>query len=453
MRDSVWDDLERRIADLLAREGIPGASVAFARGGRLLFARGFGFRDRESAIPADAATIFGVASVTKSFTAVALARLQQEGKLRLDDPVRRYVPEWDVPDPVARESVTLRHLLSHTGGLPPLGVRRGVSMSAPDGPPVLPVPPSLEGILRYLREEPYRILGAPGSIFSYSNEGYAVLGAVVARAAGMPYEEYVLTQIVRPLGMTCTAFDTAELARWDNVTRLYERVDGEIRRVDEWPRWGPYVSSGALRSNVLDLVRYTQLFLAPEEGAVLTRDAVRDLTTPLIEYLPGRYYACGLSVQRWGDFTVISHGGNQRGIAAHLAFVPEARLAAVALLNVGRAPAEEICCWGLRALLGLPEEPDPMEAGTALPRDHAPDEYLGVYRSAEGVTVRVSYTSEQGRLVASLDEQTCPLAFVAPDLAYARLRSRCVPLFFLRGGTGTVWAVRYQLRVLARTPD
>ena len=293
-----WDAFEAFVHRIMDEEQIPGVSVAFARHGELVYARGFGFRDREAGIPADAATVYGVASVTKSFTAMAIMKLQDEGKLSVHDPVRRYLPGFSLHDPEGvaggGADVTIHHLLSHTSGLPPLGARRGVLPGGVPADPPLPAPPTLEALLRYLAEQPYRLLGAPGEHLSYCNDGYALLGAVVERVSGRPFTEFVRQEILEPAGMTRSTFDEAVLRSFPAVTQLYERTpDGAVAASPGWPEWGLYASSGALRSTVLDLLRYLEIYRNGGRVSgvnILSPAALAAMTTPVYDYLPGVHY-------------------------------------------------------------------------------------------------------------------------------------------------------------------
>src|SRR5690606_29392286 len=161
-QQSSWDRFEAFVAQVMQAEQVPAVSVAFARDGEIVYARGFGWQDREKGIEADAATVYGVASVTKSFTAVAILQLEEAGKLSVHDPVRRHLPEFRVSDPNATERMTLHHLLSRTSGPPRWPVRRGGRVRAHPERPPRPIPRSVHDLLAYLAEEPYEMLAAPG---------------------------------------------------------------------------------------------------------------------------------------------------------------------------------------------------------------------------------------------------------------------------------------------------
>jgi N-acyl-D-amino-acid deacylase len=195
-----------RIADLMRKYAIPGGAVAVLRDGRLIYARGFGYADVETKTPVQPDALFRIASVSKPITGVAIMRLVGEGKLKLDDRVAPFIahltpaqgasvdPRW--------EQITVRQLLNHTGGWDrdkPNGgfdpmFRPAIAATAVGAP----APASAETIIRYMKGMPLDF--NPGEKHVYSNFGYAILGRVIERLSGMPYEEYVRARVLQPVG-------------------------------------------------------------------------------------------------------------------------------------------------------------------------------------------------------------------------------------------------------------
>ncbi|MFO7311512.1 MAG: serine hydrolase domain-containing protein [Bacillota bacterium] len=454
-QQSSWDRFEAFVAQVMQAEQVPAVSVAFARDGEIVYARGFGWQDREKGIEADAATVYGVASVTKSFTAVAILQLEEAGKLSVHDPVRRHLPEFRVSDPNATERITLHHLLSHTSGLPPLPVRRGGQLQAHPERPPRPIPRSVDDLLAYLAEEPYEMLAAPGETFSYSNEGYALLGAVIERVSGEPFAAYVERRILQPLGMRRSTIETEVVERFPSVAQLYVRSEEQPELVvadPGWPEWGPYKASGALRSNVLDMIRYLSCFVAGGRAgdAVLLRpETVERMRRPVIEYVPGFHYAYGLQVRPLAPgLTAVGHGGNQKGIAAFAGYVPEKGVCGVVLANLIRVPCADIWEAGIRALLGL--EPAAEEPPANPPADVNWQEYAGVFCSDEGMELRIRAAEDGRGLVAESEGVASPARWLGPDFFEMRIRARREEFLFLRDAEGNISAVRYHLRVLRK---
>ncbi|MDF1503458.1 serine hydrolase [Roseisolibacter sp. H3M3-2] len=214
------------IPELMRKHGIPGGAVAVVRDGRLLYARGFGYADVEGRTPVQPDALFRIASVSKPITAAAVMTLVEAGRLALDDRVAPFVAHL-APAPGAAvdprwEQVTVRHLLTHTGGWDrdrPNGgfdpmFRPAIAAAAVNAP----APASAETVIRYMKGMPLDF--APGERYAYSNFGYAILGRVIERASGMPYEEYVRARVLQPVGAVRTR---------QGRTRIGDALADEVR--------------------------------------------------------------------------------------------------------------------------------------------------------------------------------------------------------------------------------
>ena len=204
---AIYDQV---IPDLMRKYAIPGGAVAVLRDGKLIYARGFGYADVENKTPVQPDALFRIASVSKPITGVAIMTLVEDGKLGLDDRVAPFIAHL-APAPGAAvdprwEQITIRHLLNHTGGwdrAKPNGgfdpmFRPAIAAAAVSAP----APASAETIIRYMKGMPLDF--DPGEKHVYSNFGYAILGRVIERVSGMPYEEYVRANVLLPLGATRT---------------------------------------------------------------------------------------------------------------------------------------------------------------------------------------------------------------------------------------------------------
>jgi CubicO group peptidase (beta-lactamase class C family) len=194
------------IADFMRKHAIPGGAVAVMREGKLVYARGFGYADVEGKTPVQPDALFRIASVSKPITAAAIMKLVEEGRLGLDDRVAPFIAHL-APAPGATvdprwEQITIRHLLNHSGGWDRGKPNGGFD---PIDRPIIaanavnaPVPASSETLIRYMKGMPLDF--DPGERFAYSNFGYIILGRVVERASGMPYEAYVRARVLEPVG-------------------------------------------------------------------------------------------------------------------------------------------------------------------------------------------------------------------------------------------------------------
>ncbi|HWS78605.1 MAG TPA: serine hydrolase domain-containing protein [Thermomonas sp.] len=225
-----------------AYEGdVPGASLLVLRDGEAIVRRGFGRSDLEQGIEAGPGTNYRLASVSKQFTAVAILLLAQEGKLAIDDPVRKWLPSL----PREADAITLRHLLTHTSGL----VDYEDLMAAPYDGQILDA-----GVLALLEQE-RRLYFAPGSTYRYSNSGYALMSLVVERASGMAYPAFLRSRIFEPLGMH---HSLAYVAGGPDVPHRawgYSEVAGAWQRTDQ-SSTSAVLGDGGIYSSIDDLARW-----------------------------------------------------------------------------------------------------------------------------------------------------------------------------------------------------
>jgi CubicO group peptidase (beta-lactamase class C family) len=201
---------DQTITDFMRKHAIPGGAVAVMRDGKLIYARGFGYADVENKTPVQPDALFRIASMSKPITSAAIMKLVEEGKLDLDDRGAPYIAHL-TPAPGATvdprwEQITIRHLLNHTGGWDRTKPNGGFD---PIDRPLIaaaavnaPAPASPETLVRYMKGMPLDF--DPGEKFAYSNFGYIILGRVIERLSGMPYEEYVRTRVLHPVGANRT---------------------------------------------------------------------------------------------------------------------------------------------------------------------------------------------------------------------------------------------------------
>ena len=467
--------LDRWTHRVMRQGRIPGLALGLVRGGRTVLARGYGFRDRAHRAPATPDTIFGIASMTKSFTALSILRLQEEGKLRVTDPVVRHLPEFRTPEPRRTRRITLEHFLTHSSGLPPLPsiyytsgrsvardppydprVARRVGID-PDHPPI----DTYEGLMEFLATTRYRLLGPPGAHFSYSNEGFGLLGAVIERASGRPYERYVEEGILRPAGMDHSTFDTGIMFRFPEVTTLYSpnwlRPKGPLVPSQEWWEDTCLRAAGALRTNVTDLLRYLRLFLS--EGRVgreriVTAESLRAMLAPRVPVQPGVYYGYGIAVRpEYHGRLLAFHDGGLKGVASEFAVLPRDGVGGAVLANADGAPSPRVLQAGINQLLGLPLRepflPVPPRSRAAPPL--AP--YGGWYCSGEGIWCRIVPRHDHLRadfVGIELVERGLALWPADPDGFVVRRKGSTGYVRFERDPRGRVWAAHIGWRLVRR---
>lgn len=317
------DDRRAAAVDALLRDytgDVPGVSVLVMHEGRAVLRRSHGLADLESATPATPETRYRLASVSKQFTAAAILRLAEEGLLRLDDPVRRWLPEL----PPATAAVTLHHLLAHTSGL----VDYEDLMDAPAAEQVQ------DADVLALLANADRLRFAPGSAYAYSNSGYVLLGLVAARASGQSFPEVLRTRLFAPLGMQGAVAWTADAAPVATRAWGYSLRDGHWQRTDQSPT-SATLGDGGIYASIDELALWLAaldddtILSAPSRQAMFTAHT----TTPTGEDDVDAY---GYGWRLHGDMQW--HSGETIGFRNVVLRFPGQRLAVVVLSN-RNAPA------------------------------------------------------------------------------------------------------------------
>jgi len=366
------------------RKDSPGCAVSVVRDGRVVHARGYGMADLEHDVPITPATVFYIGSDSKQFTGAVMALLAKDGRISLDDDVRKYIPEL----PQYAAPITIRHLLHHTSGLRDYYGLRDLAGDPSDG--VFGDAEILELITRQ-RELNF----APGSQHLYSNSGYFLLSVIVKRATGKSLRAFADERIFRPLGMTRTHFrdDHTELVK-GRAYAYAPRGDGYRLSMPNFD----VVGAGGLLMPVEEFIAWDRDFYAATIGG---RDVITTTTTP------GRLndgttlgYAFGLNVGQYKGLRTIGHGGSYGGYRADILRFPDQRLAVAAFCNLSsiapgnltRRVADIYLASQLRDAAPAARIASEDPAASSAPRAAAPSEPMSAERLAELVG---DYRSEE----------------------------------------------------------
>ena len=377
----------------------PGCAVGVGVNGGIVLERGYGMADLEHDVPNLADTIFEAGSVSKQFTAAAVLLLARDGKLSLDDPVRKYIPE--LPDYGPRRTITIRHMLTHTSGLRDWGEVAGIA-GWPRGRRVHTHAHVLDIVSRQKD-----LNFAPGTNWSYSNTGYNLSAVIVARVSGQSFADFSRDRIFTPLGMTRTSWR-------DDYTRIVKhRAVAYEPAGDGYRQDMPFENvhgNGGLLTTVGDLLRWNENFVTPKVGdaAFVAEQQVRG------RFNDGREheYALGLYVRSYRGVREVSHSGSTAGYRAFLVRYPDHHLSVAVLCNAGSANPTQYAHAVAEGYLGSSlTAPAPSAAaanggtgrGSATAATFTPsagdlNEYVGRYRSDEAET-ELSVAFEDGQLV------------------------------------------------------
>jgi CubicO group peptidase (beta-lactamase class C family) len=324
--DSLAKKIDRVFSEL-DKTNSPGCALAVLKNGKILYTRGYGMSNLEYSIAITPASIFHVASISKQFTAAAIQRLALEGKLSLDDDVRKYVPE--VPEVGYR--ITLANLIHHTSGLRDqwdlqalAGWRDGDLITEDD---VLEMMQRQQGLN-------FR----PGDEYVYCNTGYTLLGVVVKRVTGVSLRRYADSVFFQPLGMTSTHFHSDHSEIVPNRTSAYTRDGGKWTiNIPVFDNYG----ATSLFTTVGDLAKWDENFYTAAVGGKAFIDAM--LKPGLFNNGAAQNYASGLALGEYKGRRTVEHAGSDAGYRANFLRFPEEHFSVIILANLGEVNPSSLC--------------------------------------------------------------------------------------------------------------
>jgi CubicO group peptidase (beta-lactamase class C family) len=313
---SIAAHVDAAVSNALKRQYVAGASLAIAEHGSIVYSKGYGLRDVDDNLPADANTAYHIGSITKQFTSAAIMLLQQQGKLGVNDRLSAYLPNA----PHARE-VTLRNLLSHTSGI--VGYTEMPTFTTAVRNPTTPA--------RIVATVAHRPLAfKPGTDWQYSNTNYTLLGMVVAKVSGEPYERFVTGHFLRPLGMTTAHFWSHEGIFTDSAYGYTSYALEAYHHADYW-NFDWVSAAGGLSVSPVDLARWD---IALDSGKVVSPASFVAMSTSfrLASGKPAGY-GYGLGVRTFLKHKVATHTGGVPGFVTANWTIPADGVAIVLLGN------------------------------------------------------------------------------------------------------------------------
>jgi len=313
------DEIDDYVTEQMSRQRIPGLSLAVVKGGKAVKVKGYGLANLELGTRATPKSVYQIGSISKQFIATGIVLLSSEGKLGLDDSLRKYFD--DAPE--TWRAMTVRHVLSHTSGLvretPGLQVKEQSEMD----------------VIRAAYGVPLAF--EPGEKWSYSNLGYFVLAEIISRTAHMPWPRYLQERIFSPLQMNATRTTTVE-ERVAHRASGYQWMDtNEYRNAPDLPGVRP---SGAFLSSVLDLIKWDAALYSDK---VLSSQQRELMWTPVkLNDGSEKPYGLGWEVGRLGQHRQVKHAGTMLGFRAQMLRLIDDRLTVIVLANATQALPEKI---------------------------------------------------------------------------------------------------------------
>jgi CubicO group peptidase (beta-lactamase class C family) len=316
-----------RLFKRLIKTNVPGAAVLVAQNGEVLFEHGYGLASLEHQVPVTPETKFRIGSITKQFTASAILKLQEEGKLSVTNTLSQYLPDYPRGD-----EVTLRHLLTHTSGI-------HSCTSKPDFLKTVTVGVEPLEHIRSFMNDPYDF--DPGQKWAYNNSGFFLLGYIIGKVSGQSYGEYLHRTLFEPLDLNDSGVHEPTAILPHEATG-YSIENGRLIKALDWDmsRAG---GAGALYSTVRDLYRWNEAIF---NGKILSASSLKDAFTPVITAEDDASqpketgYGYGWAIRTWRGLKEIGHGGGLNGFASYLFRLPKENFTVVVLANCAPAPPE-----------------------------------------------------------------------------------------------------------------
>lgn len=356
----------------------PGLTVAVARGGEVVFARGYGRADVEMDVGAGPQTVYKVGSITKQFTAALVMRLVENGRMSLDDEITKYLPDY----PVQGHHVTIRHLLNHTSGIKAFRVLHEENRQR------FRLDLTYQEMVDLYGKQPFEF--NPGERYAYNNMAFYLLGEIIARVTGTTYAEHLQRELLGPLGLERTVYCDDKLV----IPHRAQGYEYEGRQIIH----ARYLSTrnagaaGSLCSTVGDMVRWTHLL---HGGQVVSAASLREMTAPTrLASGDTSGYGLGLQLGALGNHEQIYHGGGANGFVSMLAYYPERDVTVAVLANSANARPDQLLKALARAALDAELRDLPVTAEDAA-------RYEGTYAwTVNGAPREMRVHGENGTLMA-----------------------------------------------------
>lgn len=320
-------DIDRIANDAIQKFNVPGASISIVINDQIAFSRGYGFRDLDKKLPVTEHTLFPIGSCTKAFTALLLCQLVEEEKIKLDDPVQKYIPEFFLVDQDRTSRVTIRDLLAHRTGIArhdPIWLFSKISRSS-----VVDLLKSLEPASE-LRQE-----------FQYNNFMYALAGIIIERLTEQTWEEAVSNRLLKPLQMKHSIPSLEELDGRLDFSLPYADINGTITKIP-FRNLFSINPAGGIISNAIDMANWLKFQIGFAYDRIIQRQTLEDTHTIQMSFSSSPDenekvyhlgYGLGWFIGKYRENDLMSHGGDIDGFSSEVTFLPEKQVGIVILTN------------------------------------------------------------------------------------------------------------------------
>jgi len=454
-------EFEGFVNDVMKAYGAQGVAVSIFGKNKTYYENFFGYRDSEKQLEIDENTIFGMASISKSFTCLALMQLVEKGIVDLDGLISDYIPEFSGKN---QKGVRVRHLLSHAAGFFPekrillkdvaeqLDIwdkRESEDLTYSDELAV-------EGIklVAGRLDSREKLIGKPGELMSYSNDSYGLIADIVRRHGGeSSYSAYVKKHILEPLEMNRSGMEFEAPIKDTNRTQLYIYRNGELDcNNDFYDNAFVLMGGGAMKSTIADLKNYTLMYLNEGIGingkALLSQYFTREMFKPRQFYRFQQYYGFGLSTKFMDDITVIGHGGSLTGVANMFQWSPQLECGIIVLCNTSEFPAGVIADAATKLANGKKILSKRDAFSDIAWSEETIKAACGFYKSDEGALYEIS--CESGAISLKMNDENLNIRIVSNDTLLILKPFNNADLILCRHNNGEVWGIRTGGRIIPK---
>ncbi|HOY21191.1 MAG TPA: serine hydrolase [Haliscomenobacter sp.] len=337
---------------------VPGLSIAVVKNGKVILAKGYGVLEKGKTALADENSLYAIASNTKAFISASIGILVDEGKLKWDDPVQKYLPYFELYDPYVSKHATVRDLLCHRLGL---GTFSGDAIWYKTNY-------SAEEVVKRAHFLPQNYEFRAG--YGYTNLMFIAAGEVIRAASGQPWDVFVKERIFKPLGMDRSQTSTSALSSMSNVAMPHKSIYGPVEPIP-YAGWDNMGAAGGIISSVSDMARWMNLQLnqGSHNGLAIFSTQAQEtfwtmhnsfkVTAGQKQRYPTRHFAgygLGWNIADHGGRMIVSHGGGYDGMYSHVMMVPEEKLGVVVLTNSMTGISPNLCFYVVDQYLGQPRK-------------------------------------------------------------------------------------------------
>ena len=327
----LLDDYEDYINESLKLTSTPGAAIAIIYDSTIIYLKGFGVKNVDTQEPVDVHTVFRLASVSKSVTSVLLGTMVEDGILKWDDPIVKYLPHFELKSPTYTKALTIRHVLSHTTGLPYHTYTNLIEEDTPH-----------DELIAELKN--VDLIGEPGKIYSYQNVAYSLVADVVKSATGHSFENELKTRLFGPLHMANASVSYEELLASPNFAQPHLMRGHQWKTIPISPTYYNTAPAGGINASITDMAKLMVALLGNREN-VITQKTIDQLFTPEVRAtaknrnfnkwnrVKKSFYGLGWRVLTFKNDTLAYHGGYVNGYRSEIAVHPKKKIAICVLAN------------------------------------------------------------------------------------------------------------------------